>query len=408
MFVLFSGYCESFVESGRHCLWLNDTNSSCDMCNFTVKEGTLDCSNRTLQFVTLNVSEQIVGLNVSHNLLDTAPLILDCPNLVWIDLSYNTQWKFVTNDTFRNMKSSSLKIINMNNCGILKVVPVPIECFFPNLMIFLIANNLLAHFNVSYLQKLEKFMLLDIRGNNIIQKEPFCKLMQRNVSVLVDLSPNRGVSCEQINNFCQTYSLAYRLTFCQESAQGTYPQASSHCVDCTKVMTTSGTVTTSTTSTVTTCSSTFAAENFTIVPAMTKGTEELPFSTIIGTEQPNITFVIISASCAGFVALVFLISYQIRKCWKRKRRQNQYNRWLAVYTPPDQCVCTFQKRVSFSGEIVINQSGENLTKKKLNSDELKEGCSRQFDISLLIRTQSLPPVEREDKIEKSGRVLSWI
>lgn len=408
MFVLFSGYCESFVESGQQCLWINDTNSSWDMCNCMLKEGTLDCSDRTLQFVTLNVSEQIVGLNVSHNLFDTTPLILDCPNLVWIDLSYNSKLIVVKYDTFRNMKCASLKIINMNNCGILRVFPVPIEYFFPNLTIVLIANNSLAKFDVSYLQKLENFMLLDVRGNPIKPKEPFCELMEQNVSVLIDLSPNHGVSCELINNFCQTYNLTYPLTICQESAQGVYPQASSHCINCTKVMTTSGTVTTSTTSTVTTCSSTFAAANFTSVPAMTKGTEELPSSTIIGKEQLNITFVTISASCAGFVALVFLISYQIRKCWKRKRRQNQYNRWLAVYTPPDQCVCTFQKRVSFSGEIVINQSGENLTKKKLNSDELKESCSRQFDISLLIRTQSLPPVQREDKTEKSGRVLSWI
>lgn len=393
MLVLCYSHSQTAARSGRYCYQFQGTYSFiCERCNF-LEEETLDCSNESLNFIKVIGSNQVVGLDVSHNQLSTTPVIHGCPDLVWIDLSYNNL-RVVNEQTFKNIGSRSLKLINLNNCGVLMFLPPPFKDIFPKLEIFLIANNSFVLLNMSFLQKLENFMLLDIRGNEVQQPTSVCNMMTQNVTILLELA-NCDVSWD---DFCHKYNLTYPLSFCLEDGQSKFPQTSlPSCTTEGRAMSTHVTTITNSTSIIAT--GTRMSSDSVIV---TVSTEESATSLFVTKWLPAV----ISASCAGFLVLIFLLLYQIRSCWKRKRRQNQYNRWLAVYTPP-QYVCTFQKRVSFSGEIVIKQSGENNTKKKLNSDESKKSCSRQFDFNLLIRTQSLP-LQMEEEGGKPSRVLSWI
>lgn len=386
MLVLYSDNCESSVGSGKQSVWLNGTNSSCEMCTMCNKS-LIDCSNMSIKNVTVIGSHEIVGLNVSNNHLSTTPLIIDCPKLEWIDLSNNTDLKVMNEAAFRNINSSSLRILNVSNCGLLKIMPVPLKEFFPSLEILLIVNNLISRLNMTIFANMEAFWLLDVRNNPM---EPFMSayvIEEQCVTILLKQSDCKS-PCGQ-NFYHHNYDFDYLLSICQSERQCNSSQAQTHL--CPRIEYTSNTPDT-------------------IDSSITGSDVESSSSTTPGkstNEGDKTKFVKVVAPCLGVVVLVLLISYQIRRYYKRKRRQNQYNRWLAVYTPPE-CVCTFQKRVSFSGEIVIKESGENMTEKKLNSHELKKSCSRQFDISLLIRTQSLPPVHREERDEKPGRVLSWI
>ncbi|PIK51238.1 hypothetical protein BSL78_11898 [Apostichopus japonicus] len=357
----------------------------CDMCNGNI----LDCSNQSLEQVTVNGGYSIIGLNLSHNSLSRTPNISGCMLIEWIDLSHNNI-KFLTADNIERLSSHTLKVIDLSYNILLNMKTQNLGNFLPNLSIFNLSNNLLktSSFVVADWKSLHHLKLLDLQNNtgDASNKLSTCDLGKECGIILLN-SLNCSLYC--IEAFLQIHcEFDYLFVEC---LVGDTSERSCSREDVNRPMLE--------------CDRSVSTTN---ASPMTASTEHMP---------STVTLQVLYFSLAGTFLMLFLLIFTVWKCYRRSQRSNRYDKWLSVYTPHGHTVYpSLTKIVLDSSDFTVRKPHATLTKpserrsglaSRAKSHEILSQHSKKNN-RIMIRKQitSLPVPEREDPTPK--RILSWI